>query len=374
MLVKHGKWQPPRRREAVDPLPAEEPTFWAFARKWFEGKEHEVSERTQQEIEWALQHLIWFGAYRLSAIDAELVDDYKTAKLMEGTLSATSVNRTLQRLAEILDRAVAYKYLAANPARGKDRRVKVKRPKRIWLELDEVKSLLAAAGDYRAELATLILAGLRISELGALRWRSVDLAAGRITVEESKTAAGEGRIIDLTPLLLAELKLHRAAHAGGGLDDLVFPTSNGRARSKDNSRGRLLTILKRANIARAEAGLRPIAHITNHTMRRTFMSLMYEAGATPPEVMDQAGHVSAAMALEVYAKKLTRSRETGARMDALVDWAQTGTSAQSGAEALASEETSEDETSHEQCDPNDGRCRTRTCGHLRVRQALYQLS
>lgn len=46
-------------------------------------------------------------------------------------------------------------------------------------------------------------------------------------------------------------------------------------------------------------------------MRRAFISLMYEAGATPPEVMDQAGHVSAAMALEVYAKKMTRSRKTG---------------------------------------------------------------
>ena len=206
-----------------------------------------------------------------------------------------------------------------------------------------------------------------------MRWRSVDLAAGRITVEESKTAAGEGRIIDLTPLLLAELKLHRAAHAGGGLDDLVFPTSNGRARSKDNSRGRLLTILKRANTPGRGRVAADRAHHEPHDAPHVH-ELDVRGRATPPEVMDQAGHVSAAMALEVYAKKLTRSRETGARMDALVDWAQTGTSAQSGAEALASEETSEDEASHEQCDPNDGRCRTRTCGHLRVRQALYQLS
>ena len=66
------------------------------------------------------------------------------------------------------------------------------------------------------------------------------------------------------------------------------------------------------------------------------MSLMYEAGATPPEVMDQAGHVSAAMALEVYAKKMTRSRETGKRMDALIDWAVNGQNGVSEASTFVS--------------------------------------
>jgi hypothetical protein len=41
------------------------------------------------------------------------------------------------------------------------------------------------------------------------------------------------------------------------------------------------------------------------------------------------GHTSSALALEVYAKKMERQRDTGARMDALVrgaDWAPMGTS------------------------------------------------
>jgi hypothetical protein len=39
--------------------------------------------------------------------------------------------------------------------------------------------------------------------------------------------------------------------------------------------------------------------------------------------MAQMGHTSSALALEVYAKKMERSRDTGARMDALIrgaDW------------------------------------------------------
>jgi integrase len=335
--VERGIWQPPQPVSVAPP--PEMPTFWSFAGEWYERHSLEVQERTSEHWLWALDgHLIWFGRYELDSIDAELVDKYKAEKRQAG-LSAESVNKTLRLLARILDDAVEYEHITSNPARGRNRRFRVKPPRRIWLELDEVRSLLAAAGDYRAELATLILAGLRISELGALRWRAVDLAGGRLTIDESKTEAGEGRRIDLTPLLLSELKLHRAKHAIASPDDLMFPTRSGRPRDRSNSRGRLATILNRANKVRATQNLAPIAAITNHTMRRTCMSLMYEAGATPPEVMDQVGHKSARLALEVYARKLDRDRETGKRMDALVDWAQAGTNNNSASTSLTEERT-----------------------------------
>jgi hypothetical protein len=44
--------------------------------------------------------------------------------------------------------------------------------------------------------------------------------------------------------------------------------------------------------------------------------------------MSQMGHTSSARALEVYTKVMERKRDTGARMDALIQgaqWAQTGT-------------------------------------------------
>jgi len=54
------------------------------------------------------------------------------------------------------------------------------------------------------------------------------------------------------------------------------------------------------------------------SLRRTFASLLYEAGASPAYVMSQMGHTRAALALEGYAKKMARRRNTGARMDALI--------------------------------------------------------
>ena len=65
--------------------------------------------------------------------------------------------------------------------------------------------------------------------------------------------------------------------------------------------------IEAANERLGKAGKSPIQDgVTNHTCRRTFASLLYEAGASPACVMSQMGHTSSALALEVYAKKMER--------------------------------------------------------------------
>lgn len=185
----------------------------------------------------------------------------------------------------------------------------------------------------------MVLAGLRVGELAGLRWRSVDLAGGKLAIEASKTDAGR-RVVDVSPWLLEELKLHRAKARYDGSDDYAFATRNGTARERSNiTRQILRPAIDVGSKARAKAGLPPIASgITNHTLRRTFASLLYEAGASPAYVMSQMGHTSSALALEVYARKMERQRDTGERMDALVrgaDWAPTGTNAIESPESVA---------------------------------------
>lgn len=100
------------------------------------------------------------------------------------------------------------------------------------LELHEVNALLRAAGRHRALIGTMILAGLRVGELTNLRWRDLNLAEGKLCVAESKTDAGEGRVIDLSPGLLDELKLHRADTHFVDRDDFVLATRNGTRRNR----------------------------------------------------------------------------------------------------------------------------------------------
>ena len=246
-------------------------------------------------------------------------------------LGNASINKTLKVLAQVLDDAVEFGYADTNVARGRRRRLKAPKPRRTWLELHQVQALLEAAGGHRVLIATMILSGLRVSELSALRWRDLDLAGGKLCVVESKTDAGE-RTIDVTPMLLDELKLHRANAARFDRPaDLVFGSNRGTVRNRSNITRQILhPAIVRANVTLAEAGRSPIEGLTNHSLRRTFCALLYEAGATPAYVMAQMGHTDAALALEVYTKVMERKRDTGERMDALVrgaEWALMGTGA-----------------------------------------------
>src|SRR5215204_5537452 len=67
-----------------------------------------------------------------------------------------------------------------------------------WVEPEQLMALIESADRFvRPVVATLAGTGLRIGELCALDWRDLSLATGTLTVQKSKTAAGEGREIDL---------------------------------------------------------------------------------------------------------------------------------------------------------------------------------
>jgi integrase len=342
-LVRLGQWHEPEPEpEVVEPQ--EEPTFHRLASDWVERRRHEVDKRTVEHWTWALStHLLpFFADYRPSQVTVALVDRFKTAKLAERQerlaaierwlrldpdkrgrmparpLSNASINKCLKVLAQVLDDAVEYGYVETNAARGKRRRLKAGRPKRTWLELHEVQALLPAAAVHRALIATMILAGLRVGELTGLRWRDVDLAGGTLRVADSKTEAGV-RVVEVSPLLRDELALHRADSAYTAPADFVFATSRGTERNRSNiTRQILQPAIEKANIELAKAGRTPIDGVTNHSLRRTFCALLYEAGATPAYVMAQMGHTDASLALEVYSKVMERERDTGVRMDALI--------------------------------------------------------
>jgi integrase len=265
--VERGIWRP-HEPEAVE-APREVPTFHEFAGEWYEGAAPGLRERTRIDYRWRLSsHLLpYFAEHRLDSITVEEVDRYRRAKEREREalraarakqealpptererlarpLSDGTINKTIRLLAAILEQAVEYGYLARNPARGRKRLLRESKPSRSYLQPEQVAALLAAAGELDAEarsgdtgrrrllLATLTLAGLRISEALDLRWRDANLGARRLRVAAAKTDAGV-RTVDLTPTLAELLSEYRARtrHAESG--DWVFPTAAGK---RDNPR------------------------------------------------------------------------------------------------------------------------------------------
>ena len=338
--VERTIWRPPEPA----PVPAirSEPTFHEFASEWFDRRRPEWRDGTAGDYEWALSYdlLPFFGKTRLSAVDVEQVDRYKAAKLREGRLSAATLNKTLVRLAQILDEAVEYGYVDRNVARGKRRRVKARPPQRSWVEPEQLPALLDAADSwFRPVVATLAGAGLRVGEAVALEWRDVNLATGTLTVRESKTVAGAGRRIDLPGGLIDELAEWKARSPATRPGDRVFVcrSRNGRRspQNKDNIGRRLKTTIKRANARLIDAGIEPVSeHVSPHSPRRTYASLRGALRDDPIYIAEQIGHSDPRFTLSVYAKAAKRRErlpETYREaFDRALHWAEMGRIAETG--------------------------------------------
>jgi integrase len=357
--VERGTWRPPEPMPELE-LPVSEPTFHEFASEWWEGKRHELHGRTGEDYWNTLtRHLLpFFAKHRLSAITVEEVDRYRRAKVRERELLAVKprhvevtdkrgrrvrvrvrplsnaiINKTLTRLAQILEEAVEYGYIDRNPAKGKKRRLRVSEPRRASIGAAQVAALLQASPNrtHRAILATAIMAGgLRVSELTGLRRSDLNLAHSTLTVRGTKTAAA-ARTVELPPDLRDELAAYVAGHQQAP-DDWLFPGRGGQRRDRNAVRRRVLyPAIERANELLASRELPAIsADVTFHSLRRTYASLAAEAGADPAWTAAQIGHARSRFTLDVYTDVRNRRHSPVERIGALVrgdDWAPLGTSA-----------------------------------------------
>jgi integrase len=355
--VRRGIWAPPTRRARRGGAPEEAdavPTFGSFARSLMAARKGEMSEANRAYKENALAHILpYFGDWALHEIDIQAVDAFRghMVEVSEARrraresgepmrnewgqvlrpLSPATINKTIDTLQWVLSVAVEYRYIAENPAAGRRRRLRAKRPAPVHLDsVEQIATLLEAAGqldrdkrwltnDRRPIIATLLLAGPRAGELCNLRWRDVDLANGRIRIGRSKTQAGLREIV-LLPLLRDELSAHKARAYRSGPDDPVFPTGTGGHRDKDNLRNRILaSAVKRADELLEERGQMPLPHgVTPHKLRHTFASILIATGEDPASVMAQLGHTDPKFTLRVYTHIMRRGPAERARLKALV--------------------------------------------------------
>jgi integrase len=294
--VERGLWVPDIER-AVD-APAS-PTFHEFASEWLDARRGELHESTIADYTWQLSnHLLpFFHRHRLPQITVAEVDRYRAFKVREQVLSAESINKTITRLGQILAVAEERDLIPRNPVRinTRNRKLKAKRRRPVYLEsAEQIAAMIDAATELdakpqartagrRALIATLVHAGLRIGEATALRWQDIDLASGRISVGDSKTEAGI-RLVDVLPALRDELLSHRQTNANAGPDGLVFPTSSGSRRDKDNARERVIRpVVAHAETLLAQRGQRPLPEgVTAHKLRHTFASILFMRGEDPP--------------------------------------------------------------------------------------------
>ncbi len=157
----------------------------------------------------------------------------------------------------------------------------------------------------RAIVEQLLLLGLRVSELCGLLGHDADLAARTVRVrrEVTKTDAGE-RAIPMLPAARARLIDHRARRPYGP-GDPVFATRNGTPNTPNNVlHHRARAGAREGQRAAGVQGLPPIAHLTPHTLRRTFASILGVCRVDTRRAVALLGHTDPRMTLGVYAQLL----------------------------------------------------------------------
>jgi integrase len=397
--------------------------FDLYASRWLERMrigeigEAPLADKTHADYLWRLsKHILpFFGRIPVVQITDKHCQDFraklfadrdKLLKIIEAggrpidkngrprkPLSLRSIQMMVGLLAQILDDAVADKLRGDNPARSKRLRVRVPKPDRTFLEIDQLVALLDAAGEleaaprsakrakltatqveevrvrlargetqytvrleyglssgamsmlangktyrgdngrvgWRALCATLGYAGPRISEALDLLERDVrlhDPAASRLWVADSKTETGI-RHVEVTDQLRDILLGHRAEKIRRGYptdpDAPFFCTRKGTRWDDGNVRERVLAAAAELASQRLVAsGLPPLPHVTPHTMRRTYVSIMLLATKFDVAyVQKQVGHEDSKLTVDVYNQLLDRSkRQHGAAFDRLVSEAQ----------------------------------------------------
>ena len=323
--VRRGIWRPPHPEPA--PVAPADPSFHEFASEWFDARRGELRSSTIADYSWRLSnHLLpFFARHRLSQITVREVDRYRQAKVREGELSAESINKTLMLLAAVLEQARRVRADRAQPGG---------------------RQAPAAAHEQAAALATWIWPrrSLRcwtppasstprrrrvIPEIGtstaARCWRrsrspacdsgSYWRCAGAMSTSPlggcgSPTPRPTRACATFTYCRSCAMSCSRSRRAAAReAEALVFADHHGQAdrRQQPAPPGARPGDRARECAADRGSGQPPLpADLTPHSLRRTFASVLYALGSTPPVVMAEMGHTDPKLALAIYAQAMGR--------------------------------------------------------------------
>jgi integrase len=292
------RWGEARERELlVRPSPVfleqekeqrrEVPTLLEFGPRFIEGyaRANRQKASTVHAKERILANHLYpaLGDKKLDAIDDEAIQSIKSRL---ASRAPKTVNNVLTVLGKLLRVAVRWKVLAAIPCTIDLLRVRNLVP--VFFEFGEYERLVGAASKIGLRSVVIVLlggdAGLRSSEMVALRWTDVDFERRHITVEQAAwrsivdaPKSGRGRIIPMTRALSSALRQYR--HLRG---ERVLYTDEGRMPRDLTVRHWFLAVQHRAGVKKTEGGV--------HVLRHTFCSHLAMRGAPARAIQELAGH------------------------------------------------------------------------------------
>ncbi|NBV23406.1 MAG: site-specific integrase [Proteobacteria bacterium] len=250
------------------------------------------AERKEREAAWAA-----WGTVKIRAIPVAQCEEW-SRKLRAAYAGATTFNKTLACLREILDIGIEKGARFDNPAKAKSIGREKESPKALRLpEPDQFERFVAAVENsgsgWSKPCADLVrflaFTGLRIGEARFVTWADVNFTKGKMTVRGNPETGlkhrnvGESRDVPLIPearVLLEKLRANRADEPDDRPVMEVFECQ----RAMDS--------------AAAKVGMERISH---HDLRHLFATRCIESGVDIPTVSRWMGHKDGgALAMRTY--------------------------------------------------------------------------
>jgi integrase len=319
---------------AIDPSRM---TVAAFLERWIEHMQGQVSPRSHERYaELCRKNLApLLGGLTLTKLQpAHISAAYAKALANgrrdgQGGLSARTVTHMHRILREALQQAVRWQLLARNPVDA-CKPPKVERKQMQVLDASATAAMIEAARPYSMFMPILlaVITGMRRGEIAALRWKSVDLDVGQLSVvasieqtragcREKQPKSGKGRTIVLPAMLIEELRKHRLEQAqallGIGIritpDHHVVMQPDGMARTPNGLTAGYRIFLNARGLKRVRL----------HDLRHTHATHLLQSGIHPKIASERLGHSKVGITLDLYSHVLPGMQDEAAdRINTLI--------------------------------------------------------
>ena len=293
------------------PVSARKMSVGLLLASWLELTRERIRPSTYESYDLNVRRITeWLGDLPLVQLTApDIQSAYR--RMRERGLTEYSLHQVHGLLDRAPRHALQWGLIVRNPAVL----VFAPRPRRremTALSAEQLMRLLDHARGHRLWPLMVVLgtAGLRIGEALGLRWRDVDLVAGRLVVRQAlQRRRGVGlvfvepktprsrRTVHLTTIAIEALAEQRRCREERNLSapawadsDLVFTNLSGGPIEPGNVNANLSRLL-------ADAGL---PRIRVHDLRHTTATALLEASAHPKLVQDLLGHSTIAVTLDTY--------------------------------------------------------------------------
>lgn len=307
--------------------------------EWFTSvKAHKVKETSVNPMKNNFKRTFGFYIGTMKLKDIKPMDVQKAINAMEKEGIANSAMReALGRLRECMEFAVGNQYIPINPCLIVEVPWTFKKSKEeIALTQEEQNALLNEVEDswYKELFYFMCLTGVRVGELGGLKWSDIDYTNKTISIQRSLSCSyynGKKREMLVSPktvnstrripfigemeeILKSQKKKQNALRAElgerwrgkGELSDLIFTTGMGSPCSRYIVDKEIKKVIKRirekeAVIAVAEnREPKVIRDFHPHTLRHTFATRCFENKMEPKVVQKLMGHSSISITLNIY--------------------------------------------------------------------------